>query len=81
MEDQHDLQHAGDANDEGHSTGWLDLAFATQRQPAILRAQPPLASVRDARHRLITHRHQRRASHEAVDVSAAVHRLHGGATV
>ena len=53
MEDQHDLHMPREANDEGHSTGWLDLAFAMQRQPAILRAQPPLASVRDARHRLI----------------------------
>ena len=53
MQVEHDLNMPDDANDEGHSTGWLHIAFAMQRQHAILRAQPHLASVRDARHRLV----------------------------
>ena len=53
MQVEHDLNMPDDANDEGHSTGWLDIAFGMQRQHAILRAQPHLASVSDARHRLI----------------------------
>ena len=54
------------ANDEGHITGWLNLAFAMQRQPAILRAQPHAPRTSPVDYRL-----QRRASHEEVDASAA----------
>ena len=70
-----------DANDEGHSTGWLGSRFcyvATARHPQ--RSASPCISAR--RTSPVYHRLRRRASHEEVDASAAaLHRLHGGAAV